>query len=247
MYARRKAYSSKRKKPSFAKGRKVAYKRTKYARAKPYNDDPQTPFCKYPLSTNRNEFYCKITGQSTVANGLGTTYATSFFINFPGYYVANNSSIGLLPFTASNFDNLIAVFDEWCVVGMNVKWLTDSNVATVPNGVAGYKVVFYSNRDLSDSSLIASEDQAMNGAGTIVHSQLYNHNRYTKPQNPNWLPTTIVPASGTVSFNQATQSFQPAIQESIKYYFPGIVTGDNAGYFNVSWYIRFRGLSPITT
>lgn len=251
MYGRKKASGirgTKRYRTSFKKGSRTSSGRKKFAIRAPYNDDPKTPFRSWPLSTNRNEFFCKVTGQFAVVLVGGGDAGWSIPINFPSYIVFPSNTIGQATLIPNNYDNLIALFDDYFVQSVQVKFTPTRNVHEATNLSAVTKTVAYSNRDLVDPVVITNEGAALNGAGLIQHNIYQPWYRYAKPQINQWLPVVVFPVFGTTNFNQITQSFPPGVQESIKLFFPGIVVGTTPfGYVNVTWNVRFRGLSSETS
>lgn len=242
------AFRSKRTYPSrtsaFTPRRKFPFKRGRFAKRKPFNDDPETPFIHHPLSSNRNEFYSKIVARTPVQDTVNTTYRNSFFINYPTYFVNDADTITTLANIPANYDNLINLFDEYCVMSMSLQYIPIQYNVDVSAASTAYRAVAYTQRDLIDPTNITTEGTALNGAGVKVHSLRDGFRRYVVPQNRQWYSTVVFPNS--TDLIQAT-AVPPNSRESLKLFIPGIVTNDIIGSVIVTWYVRWRGLTSETT
>lgn len=233
-------------KSSKRKGSTMARRSTKYAPRAKYNDDPRTGFSSYPLSTNRNEFFSKVTGIENViqATGGSTFYSISLYINYPTYlYQSAFGNVQTQGFP-QNLDNQIALFSEYTVSSFTLTYTPYFTEAT-PNANFPYVPNWYTTRELTDQNNIASEDQALNGAGTKSHSIYKPMIRKVYPQNATWMATN----NAVPSFSSITSLTNVGVNplESVKVFFPILSNNVSYGRLVCQWNIRWRGLTVDTT
>lgn len=228
------------------KGTKMARGSKRYAPRAPYNDDPRTGFKSYPLSSNRNEFFSKATGVIDVKQTTGGAgpFAASIYINYPTYYFSNASVNTQTLFFPANFDNHIALFEEYTVSSFTLSFIPYFS-ESVPNANSSYQPEWYSCRELTDQNLIPSEDQALNGSGTRTHSVYSKMWRKTIPQNAQWNATN----NATPGFGSITSLSNPGLNtlEAIKVYFPTLTQNISYGRLICQWNVRWRGLTADST
>lgn len=175
----------------------------------------------------------------TVAAG---TYAYSFPINFPIKHVNNAATYGSMTNVPANFAGLLAMFDEYRVEKVVLKFMSNCVDVVVPT--ADFPNICYIVND-NDDVVQLTEPLALNTGALPIRIENTNNVvrtfRQPKSKRHRYLNTSVANTTPTTNILANISLFEDPFG-SIKILFPNTAATTCLGRIYVEWYVEFKGL-----